>query len=159
MLASFEIKSLYCNLFFLWSLVFNSHRPHITVAQRVIQSYSLLQHRVTWFYRQDYCTPEERKPRVTTLPHTHIKHNSVIKLSQIPRSSAGRDSLLWAVQGCQDHHNDSKLLLLYSPLLQPHPQKMFLSFSSFQVWRVESLMEIPVCPYACQPPSVPFKNP
>lgn len=142
--ASFEIKSLYWDRFFLWtSTVFNSHRPHIT--QRVtshIHSYSTGSHGFT-----DKTTAPLRKENPEwPLFITHTKHNSVIKHSQIPRSSAWRDSLLWVVQGCQDHHNDSKLLLLYSPLLQPHPPKRFLSFSSFQVWRVESLTETLVCP-------------
>lgn len=104
-----------------------------------IHSYSTGSHGST---EKTTTAPEEGKPRVTALPHTHIKHYSVIKFSRIPQSAAQKDSLLWAVQGCQDHHNDSKLL---SPLFRnPRPHKMFLSLSSFQVWRAESLIEMPV---------------
>lgn len=135
---------------YFWSLVFNSHRPHITVAQHVIQSDSLLQNRVTWFYREDYCTPEERKPKVTPLPHTystHIKHNSVIKFSQIPAELRTHNWLLWAVQGCQDH-NDSKLLF-YSPLLQPPPHLKCSSVSvhfKSEEWGVSRRCQfVPAC--------------
>lgn len=66
------------------------------------------------FTEKTTIVPEEWKPtqadqsHTYTHRHTHTHSLLVIKFSRIPRSSTWTDSLLWAVQGCQDHHNDIK---------------------------------------------------
>lgn len=122
-----------------------------TVTGLTSQLHSMLSNRIHSYstgshgFREDCYSPWGKKTQSDrSSSHTHIKHYSVIKFSQMPRSSAQIDLLLWAVQGCQDYH-DSKLLLLYSPLSQPHPPKMFLSFSLFQVWRVLRCQFITAC--------------
>lgn len=74
--------------------------------------------------------PEEWKPNpdwlltlyTLTRTHAHTHTVLVIKFSRIPRSA--RDSLLWAVQGCQDHHNDIKAGFYWTitSVFPPHSQ-------------------------------------
>lgn len=82
--------------------------PITSQLHRVIsnQTHSLTAQGQNRFTEKTTTVPEERKPRLAPLAHRHSHTLTVlvIKFSQIPRSSTRKDSLLWAVQGCQDHH-------------------------------------------------------
>lgn len=66
--------------------------------------HSLKQHRVKPFYREDYCSPWGKKAQTG---HSHRQYfwSSFLDSHGAPHE---KDLLLWAVQGCQDHHNEIK---------------------------------------------------
>lgn len=128
-----------------WSTVTALTEHHISqlhsVVSNHIHSYSTGSNGLT---EKNTTVPEDRK---SDHAHSHIKQYFVIKFSQIPRSSTWQDSLLWGLQGCQDHHDDSKLLStnpLFSPQFlnfPPLPTQNVPQFKSES--REESLSETP----------------
>lgn len=146
----------------------NQHEPHrapnhITVAQGDIQSDSLFNSTGSnHFTEKTTIVPEERKPRLATHTDTHTQTDRDSTCGQVfsnptelhmkkkTRSSGlFKDVRIIAMTLKQVSTKPSHLFSLHSPLPLP-PNKMLLSFSSFQVWsRVESLIEttklLPAC--------------